>query len=97
MNIYLTGTDHRETLLDLQHRLNLLGHKVITPYDVVEEGWTENQNLVARLQAVLGTEQLVTTPPTQGSWGPGADREVKVAREANIPVIPIASLLPATN
>lgn len=98
MKIYLTGTDHRDTLLDIQGKLESKGHSVTTPYDVVEGEWTENANLVARLQAVLSAEHIVTTPPTQGAWGLGAEREVKVAREANLPVSPAMTFLnPSAN
>lgn len=93
MRIYLTGTDNRESLLAIAGELQLLEHKVTTPYDVVDADWTEDANLLARLQTVLECEQVVTTSPNNGAWGAGADREVSVARAAKIPVVPAATLL----
>lgn len=97
MTIYLTGSDNRQQLLDAQSQLQALGHRVTTPYDVVDADWTEDANLLVRLQSVLGCELVATTNPGLGNWGPGADREVKVAHAANLPVKPVQILLATAN
>jgi hypothetical protein len=92
MKLYITGSSNQEDLLRLADKVKVQGHNPVTPYDVIDENRTDDENLVVRLQEVLSCEGVVTTSPAMGAWGEGADREVKVARAANMRVVPEMNL-----
>lgn len=97
MKLYVTGSKNNEALLSLCEELRSKGYTTTCPHDVVDDTLTEAQNLINRCQEVLRHEAVVTTNPLDGEWGPGAEREVKVAHAANIPVLPAITILKNTS
>jgi hypothetical protein len=93
MKLYVTGSGRQEELDLLCTQLRDRGHTTTTPFDVVDNDYTEAQNLINRCQEVLRNDMVVTTNPLAGEWLPGAEREVRVARAAEIPVTPGMKLL----
>lgn len=95
MKIYVTGSIHREDIDHVANSLRARGMRVVTPYDVLEEGLTETEALKARLAAVIECSEVVTTAPNKGEWSQATDRELRVARVAGIPVVPSAHYIAA--
>jgi hypothetical protein len=93
MKLYVTGSGRQEELDLLTAQLRERGHTTTTPFDVVDNDYTEAQNLINRCREVLRNEMVVTTNPVSGEWLPGAEREVRVARAAEIPVMPAMKML----
>lgn len=96
MRVYVTGAKDRQKVEELAFALRQRGFTAVTPFDVVDDDHTEQQALIARLTAVLECEQLITTAPTDGAWSDGAPREVAVARQANITILPAVRALDET-
>jgi hypothetical protein len=91
MKVYVTGSIYRDEIEQVASAIRERGIRVVTPYDVLMEGVSESDALKARLAAVIECSEVVTTAPNKGEWSAAADKELRVARVAGIPVVPCAN------